>query len=224
MATLSIRFLRTGAAALACAALAACSTVLLPPNVTPVAPLSHSVEQADQSLAEAKKERAAIEAAFAASEQVCAKRFFVNNCLEQAREKRRGGLAAVRAVEIEAEYFKRKSSADERDRALAAAQSDEALRAAERAANAEKEAAAAAAARAAEPPAPPSIKPGLTPAPRKAQYDAKMKRLAEQERADAPKRAAKAEAFERKKEESARRQREVARKKAARAEKAGEKP
>ena len=224
MATQAIRFIRTGAVALACAALAACGTTLQPSGAMPVAPLSHSVEQANHSLEEASKERAAIEAAFAASEQVCAKRFFVNSCLEQAREKRRGGLAAVRAVEIEAEYFKRKASADERDRALAEAQSDDALRAAERAGNAEKEAAAAAAARAAAPPAPPSIKSGLTPAQRKAQYDAKMKREAELERADAPKHAAKAAAFERKKEESARRQRKVADKKAAKAAKAAQQP
>ena len=224
MATQAIHSIRTGAVALACAALAACGATLQPSSVMPVAPLSHSVEQANHSLEEASRERAAIEAAFAASEQVCAKRFFVNSCLDEAREKRRSGLAAVRAVEIEAEYFKRKSSADERDRALAEAQSDDGLRAAERAANAEKEAAAAAAARAAAPPAPPSIKSGLTPAQRKAQYDAKMKREAEQARADAPRHAAKAAAFERKKEESARRQRKVAEKKAAKAAKAGEQP
>lgn len=222
MATLSFRIIRMGAAALAAALLAACTTVLLPPNVVPVAPLSHSVEQADHNLAEAAKERAGIEAAYAASEQVCAARFFVNSCLEKAREKRRSALAVVRAVEIEAEYFKRKHSADARDRALAEAQSDEALRAAERATVAEQEAAAAAAARAAAPPAPPSIKPGLTPAQRKAEHEARMKRIAAQEKADAPKRAAKAAAFERRKEEAAKRQREVAEKKAANEAKAAE--
>jgi colicin import membrane protein len=215
MVILSTRILRTSALALACAVLAGCSAVLLPPNVTPVAPLSHSVEQADHALAEAAKNRAAIEAAYAASEQVCAVRFFVNSCLDDAREKRRGALAVVRAVEIEAEYFKRKYSADERDRALAQATSDDALRAAARAADAEAQAAAAAARAATPLPAPPAIKPGFVPGQRALQHAARIKRLAEKESAEAPQRAAKAAAFEQRKLKSAQRQRDVAEKKAA---------
>lgn len=204
--------IRAAALALLCAGLSACTTVLLPPNVVPVAPLSHSVEQADRKLEEAAQERAAIEARYAASEQVCYTKFFVNNCLDAAKEKRRSGLAAVRAVEVEAEYFKRKAAADERDRALAEALKEEEARAAQRAAEPPKPA------RDEAPPAPP--KPISAKVNREAAHAAKLRRIAEQEQAGAGKRAANVERFERKKRESEERQRAVAEKKAAKAEQA----
>lgn len=115
--------LRAAALALACATLAACSYnySLLPPNITPNVPLTSSIEQANRKLEEARIERAAVEARFAADEQVCYAKFFVNTCLDEAKEKRRVALAYQRAVELEAEHFVRKSNADQRDRELAAA-------------------------------------------------------------------------------------------------------
>jgi colicin import membrane protein len=208
-------------AMLAAAALSACSTVLLPSNVVPVAPMSHSVEQANHSLAEAARDRANIEAAYAASEEVCSKRFFVNTCLEQAREQRRSALAVVRAVEVEAEHFKRKFSADERDRALAAVAVEDARRVAA------AEAAAAAAAAAAPPPeAAPAQqalpKARVTPEQSAAAHAKKMAGIAARDKAGAEQRAERVAAFERKKEASLRRQEAIARKKAAKAEKAAE--
>ena len=111
--------IRTVMLALAVAGLGACTTTLLPPNVTPSVPLTHSVEQAQRKLEESRLERAAVEARFSAAEQVCYTKFFVNNCLDAAKEKRREALAYVRAVEVEAEYFVRKAEVEERDRKLA---------------------------------------------------------------------------------------------------------
>ena len=199
--------------AAALALLAACSATLPPEAPTPAVPLTHSVEQADNKLEGTQRERSAIEARFGADEALCAQRFFVNRCLEVAREKRRAALAQVRAVELEAEYFKRKHAADERDRALAEVQ---------------QQAEAQAAARAAEPVPPPREeepaplpKPGITPQASQAAHAAKMKALAARTAAEAPQRAANAAAFEEKQKEAARRKQRVEEKKARRAAKDG---
>jgi colicin import membrane protein len=208
-AQLALPTMRMAALALLAACLGACSSVLLPPTVEPVVSPSQSVEQADIKLAQVARERAAIEAAYAASEQLCYAKFFVNNCLDAAREKRRSGLAVLRAIEIEAGHFKRKAVVEERDRALA---------------EAEKEYAAQDAQLAAQPPKPPRAageeappRPAARPVDRVAEHAAKMNRIAAQERAATAKRAAKAAAFEKKRLESERRQREVAARKAEKA-------
>lgn len=106
--------------ALVCAGLSACTVTLLPPNVAPTVPMTNSVEQAQRKLEETRIERAAVEGRFASEEAVCYQKFFVNDCLDKAKEQRRSALAYLRAVELEAEYFVRKSEADARDRELAA--------------------------------------------------------------------------------------------------------
>jgi hypothetical protein len=199
--------LRNAALLLACAALSACSFVLLPPNVQHVAPKSSSVAEADRKLAEATARRAAVEAEFASSESVCYTKFFVNSCLDKAREKRRSELAVLRAIEIEAELFKRKDKADARDRALAEALKEDEAEASERAANPRPERT--------EEPAPPP-KPMAARVNREAANAAKLKRIAEKEQADAAKRAANAARFEAKRLESERRQAERAKRQAER--------
>lgn len=196
------------AAALACAALSGCSYVLLPPNVQHVAPASRSVAEADAKLAQAAARRAAVEAEFAASEQVCYTKFFVNSCLDKAREKRRSELSIVRAIEIEAGYFKRKFKADERDRQVA---------------EAVKEAEADAAARAAQPrvarepePAPPP-KPAPSQVNRAANHAAKARQQLEKEKAEAGMRAENVRRFEQKKADAERKQAERAKRQAERA-------
>jgi hypothetical protein len=190
--------LRNAALALACAALSACSYVLLPPNVQHVAPPSKSVAEADSKLAAATAQRAAIEAEFAASEQVCYDKFFVNNCLDKAREKRRSELAVVRSVEVEAEYFLRKEKADARDRALAEAQKEFDIEAAQRAANPRPVRVVE------EPSPPPKPKPGQVN--REKANAAKLKQIADKAQAEAGKRAENVADFERKRAESERRQ------------------
>lgn len=165
-----------------------------------------SVEQANAALDKVAKDRAAVHEEFAASERECSTKFFVNNCLDKAKEKRRVALATVRAAEVEAQHFKRADSVARRDADLA-----------ERARKDAEEAAL----RAAQPPKPPHEEKPEPPAPtgprvadREAAHEAKVKRQEQKDAAEAGKRAANVQAFEKKKVESEHRQAEVARKKA----------
>jgi hypothetical protein len=200
--------LRNAALLLACGALSACSYVLLPPNVEHVAPPSKSVAEADRKLAGAAAQRAAIEAEFATSEQICYDKFFVNDCLDKAREKRRSAIAVVRAVEIEAEYFLRQDKADARDRGLAEAQKEFEIEAAQRAANPRP-------ARTEEAAGPPP-KPVSAQVNREKANAEKLKQIAEKEKAEAGKRAENVARFEKKRQESERRQAERAKRQAER--------
>ena len=183
-------------------ALGGCTNMLLPPNVAPVVAATASVPEAERKLASVAAQKAAIEAEFAASEQECYNKFFVNNCLDKAREKRRGALAYQKAIDVEAQYFRRKAAADERDREVARAvkeyEADEA-----RAAALVRPPAAA--------PAQKPARPGrATLQDRRAAQEAKLAERAARERAEAPQRAAAVKEFEERRLDSAQRQREVA--------------
>jgi hypothetical protein len=173
-----------------------------------------SVAQADQQLASVARERAAIEARFAERERVCYAKFFVTSCLDEAKERRRSALAAQRAIEVQAERFKRQAVVDERDRKLLEA--DKKYR--------EEEARMAA-----EPPKPPRAVEAAPPpraptAPgRIAERNAKLKAAQDKDAAEAAKRAQNVKDYERRKAESEERQRDVARKKAEREAKAAKK-
>ena len=192
------------------AGLGGCTTVLLPPNVQPVVAASTSVSQATRRLEEVQTERARAEAAYAASEQVCYAKFFVNNCLDEAKEKRRSRLVVLRAVEVEAERYKRQAAVDQRDREVA---------------QAVKEFETGEARMAAQPaPAPRVVPERAAPAP-KAEVKNRPSRVAEraaQERAQAQQRAASAKEFNERRLKSEERQREVEAKKAEKAAKAAE--
>ena len=201
--TALLPLLRGAALALACTGLGACSYTLLPSNVTPNVALTHSVEQAARKLEEARAERARVEARYAAEETVCYTKFFVNSCLDKAKEQRRGDLAYVRAVELEAEHFVRKAEADARDRELAVAAKAFAEEEARFLAQPPQPAKALAVAPAPKAPARPRApKPGPTPA---------------EQQADAAKRAANVIAYEKRQAELAKRQQRVEKKKAERA-------
>lgn len=199
------------AVAVAClAALQACSVVLLPPNVTPVVPLAQSVEQADNTLEEVKRDRAATEARYAAAEQVCYAKFFVNNCLDKAKEERRSKLAVLNALENDAQYFKRKASVDERDRELAQAEKDFAIEEAKRAAEVTP-----------RPEVKPLPPPRGNPAARQAAQKAREAKQAAQDQVRESERAGKIAAFEKKQADARERQKRVAEKVAAKAAKQG---
>lgn len=191
------------AAMLLMAALAGCAADK-PETRTPVVPPSHTVAEADGRLATVARERAQAEAAFAASEQVCYAKFLVNRCLDEAREKRRVALSALRAIEIEAERFKRQANVDERDRAIA---------------KAEKEYRETEAKMAATPPPPRAVPaeaaPKAAPVPRdrSAEQAAKLKRLEADANAGAARRAASVAAYEKRKRDAEQRQREIEEKK-----------
>ncbi|MBB3224868.1 hypothetical protein [Pseudoduganella umbonata] len=168
-----------------------------------------SVEQADTILAQVAKERAAAENAYAEREQVCYSKFFVNNCLDEAKEERRARLAELRTREIDANYFKRKNAVDLRDRELQDRNQRDAAEEVSRAAN---------------PPAPtvdPADKPrpqptGKLPAQRQAEHAAREQQRAAQEAAEAGERARKVEEFQQKQTDAAERQKRVAEKQAER--------
>lgn len=186
--------------------LAACAGNEVAPREVPPPPVT-SVAQADQQLAGVARERAAIEARFAERQHVCYDKFFVNNCLDEAKERHRSALAAQRAIEVQAERFKRQAAADERDRQVA--ESEQRFR--------EQEAQLAA-----EPPKPP---PQVTPVPpprpgaanRAAERAARVKADAKQEAQDAGKRAQNVRDYEQRKADSEARQRSIAQRKAERA-------
>lgn len=204
------RTLRACAAALSAALLGACASPDVVPREVPPPPVT-SVAQADQQLAAVARERAGIEARFAERERVCYDKFFVNSCLDEAKERRRSALAAQRAIEVQAERFKRQAVVIERDRNLAEAerrfQEQEARLAAE----------------------PPKPTPEPAPPPRKptvpgrvAERDAHLRAAHRQEAADADKRAQNVREFEARKAEAAERQRKVAQRKAEKAAKAAQ--
>lgn len=196
-------------------ALGGCTTVLLPPNVTPVVARTSSVADAQRKLDKVKAERAAVEADYAASEQVCYAKFFVNNCLDTAKEKRRSALALLRAIEVEAELFQRKAAVEQRDREVA---------------QAIREFEAGEARLAAIPPPPPVAAEPKASAPRpalagrNAQRASKQTQRAAQAPQDAAERAANVAEFEKRKRESEQRQKKVAAKKAEKAAKAAQPP
>lgn len=78
-----------------------------------------SIEMADTALADAARERSEIEARFSREEQACHPQFFATSCIDQAKERRRRALLQLRAVEIEANTFKRQARVVSRDEALA---------------------------------------------------------------------------------------------------------
>lgn len=204
--------IRLAALALA-AGLAACTPGLQPTSTAPVVPATESLEQAALKLDQVSAQRAATEARYANSEVTCYEKFFVNDCLDEAREYRRVTLAYLNAVEDEAKHFQRKASADARDAAVA-----ESIRVAEA-----EEARLAANPTPAPVAAPPKVKgPSTKPSleARQAAQAAKLANIAAAEKAAVPERAANAAAFEQKRIDSEKRQRKVEEKKAASAKKA----
>ncbi|PQP02421.1 hypothetical protein C5614_00205 [Massilia phosphatilytica] len=202
--------MRALSAVLSAVLLAACASQDVVPREVPPPPVT-SVAQADQQLAAVARERAAIEARFAERERVCYDKFFVNNCLDEAKERRRSALAAQRAIEVQAERFKRQATVEERDRNLAEAE----RRFKEQEARMEAEPPKAAP----EPtPLPPPRKP--TAPARMAERDARLRAQQKDEAASAGKRAQNVRDYEARKAESEERQRKVAQRKAEKAAKA----
>ncbi|HAT30509.1 MAG TPA: hypothetical protein DCW29_06525, partial [Janthinobacterium sp.] len=189
----------------ACAAAAAATGEAAPVP----APVIHTVEEADATLASVEKQRASVEANFADSERDCYTKFFVNHCLDKAKEIRRAALAALRPVEGEANHFKRADSVDKRDQVLAeheqGKQADEGGR--------------VAAAPKTVPPEPAARQGVKSTAERTAEHDAKEQKRVAQEAAETAKRAANVDAFEAKQRAALERQRSVAAKLAAKEEK-----
>jgi colicin import membrane protein len=197
--------------ALSSSLLAGCGSAEVVPREVPPPPVA-SVAQADQQLASVARERAAIESRFAEREQVCYKKFFVNHCLDEAKERRRSALTAQRAIEIQAARFKRTAVVEERDRQLAEAEKRYQEQEARMAAEAPKAPRTIA-------PEPPAAKPSDV-AKRAAERDARLRAEAGKDAKDAELRAQNVRAYEERKAASEERQRRVVERKAERAAKA----
>ena len=183
-----------------CAALQPAQEQIQAQTQVPV-PASTSVQQADARLAEAAALRAAAESRFSEREQVCYTKFFVNNCLDRAKDERHAALAGLRPIEIEASRFKRTYAVDQRDLALEAS-------------NAKTDA------------QPPVARPQKAPAPPATTPKARTPRKQEPIAAtDDVKRAANVVAYEKKHAASQQREREIAARQAERdAREAAKKP
>ncbi|WP_317201523.1 hypothetical protein [Janthinobacterium sp.] len=188
--------------ALGCAALPAGAQELGQAVIgAPIVPPTHSLEQADAKLADVAKRRAAAEARFAYREGICYTQFFVNRCLDKAKDERRAVLVELRGIEGEANHFKRATAVAQRDAALAETQQSAQALAATRAAAPPKHLPQPYAAVA------PAV--GKSTAQRQADYEAKAKKQAERDSAEAGQRAANVAAFAARQRESAQRQQRV---------------
>ncbi|WP_426070710.1 hypothetical protein [Janthinobacterium sp. DSP2-3-3] len=163
-----------------------------------------SVEEADAKLKQSASEREAAENEFVARELECYDKFFVNNCLDKAKEKRRLILLRLRAVEAEANYFKRAESVRLRDMDMARTQESARLDAEQRAAAMPKPVKVVA-----PEPAPPKPE-GKSVAERETEQAAKVARQAAADAADAPRRAAREADYARKQADAVARQKRVA--------------
>ena len=170
----------------------------------PQVPATLSVEEADAKLKQSASEREAAENEFAAREIECYDKFFVNNCLDKAKEKRRLILVRLRAVDAEANYFKRAESVRLRDIDLARTQESARLDAEQRAAAVPKPVKVVT-----PEPAPPKPQ-GKSLGEREAEQAAKVAKQAAADAAEAPRRAAREAAYAKKQAEAVERQKRVA--------------
>lgn len=170
-----------------------------------------SVAEADAALAAAAAERAGIEARYMTEEQACHPKFFTTSCIEQAKERRRVAISALRPVEIEANAFKRQTRVAERDRALAERlEKDEGERQ-ERASRLSPDQAATSATVPHEPARGEQAPPNVT---REIESEATANRPKVGEGISAEKRAANIAAYEKKRRDALERQKTVAQRKA----------
>ena len=171
----------------------------------PQVPATLTLAEADAKLAQVSIEREAAESTYAARELECYDKFFVNNCLDKAKEARRLILVRLRAVEAEASHFKRAESVRLRDLDLARTQQDASDELAERTAATPKTM------KVVTPDAVKPVKPaGPTLAEREAAHAAAVQQQAAQDAAEAPRRAARETNLARKQAEAVKRQQRVA--------------
>lgn len=175
-----------------------------------------SVGEADDALTVVARERAAIENRYTEEERACHPKFFATSCIEQAKERRRKATMELRAVENEANVYKRRARVEERDKALeekrlqAESERMDRIRLPKEAdhmdTQQEKPTQAVEAG---------VVKPQGSPSPgRKEQHQAKLNRLQAEEAAKAKERAEKVAEYEKKVQAARARQQEVAAKKA----------
>lgn len=177
-----------------------------------------SVEAADHALADVEEERAAIEAQFTTEQRACFAKFFANVCVDEAKERRRVSLAQIRPVEIEANAFKRRIRVIERDKALAEKRAEDDRSRLQRVQHeqanpVDSDKAPEAVVKKSAPVDVNQKNTAPTTADRVRQHEERLKRLQEEDQADAQKRAENIADYEEKVRKSQERQRRVEEKK-----------
>ena len=178
---------------------------------------------ADKALSDATVQRAEIETRYRRDESPCYDRFFVTRCVDAGKERRRIALAEVRAVEVEADYIKRRDTADLRDKAIAERAAQDIAEAPQRLKDTqanEKAAAERAAQRAVDQAKladTEKAQAAVDPKARQHSHDAKAGRQQAAEPVEQGKRAANVAAFEKKQQQAAEAQKKVAENKARKA-------
>lgn len=169
-------------------------------------------------------QRAWLNARYVNEQRACYGKFFTSRCLDEARERHRVATNALRPIEVEANAFLRRYTAEQRDLALAQRREedqadqkkrDEARK--EREARLAKSEAQRMNGNAA------TQQKGAPAEDRVAIHEEKLRQQRAEDAANAQKRAENVAAFERKKREAEQRQREVAAKKAAKEKERAEK-
>ena len=78
-----------------------------------------SVERAELALQQVSAERQRREQEYNQEQVACFKKFFMSSCTETAKEKYRLAGVEIRAVEIEADFVRRRDRAEQRDKVIA---------------------------------------------------------------------------------------------------------
>lgn len=78
-----------------------------------------SGDAAQKALDEAKEDREVATVRYAIDQRACYRKFLVNSCLEEARDRKRLADKGIQQVENEANVYQRQANVDERDRSLA---------------------------------------------------------------------------------------------------------
>lgn len=182
-----------------------------------------TVQRADEALRDAAASRVAIEQKYRNEQSVCFKKFFVSDCTGAAKERHRIARAETRAVEVEADFVKRRDRAEQRDKSIAERAAQEAANAPQRLKETEgrEKTAVDKAAQRTEGQAKSAQvqqkEAAVDPQARQRAFDAKTAQQQAKEASEQPRRSANAAAFEKKKADALARQKQIAENKAKKA-------
>lgn len=188
-----------------------------------------TVQRANDALRDAAASRLTIEQTYRDAQFACNKKFFVSDCIDAAKERHRIARAETRAVEVEADFVKRRDRAEQRDKSIAERAAQDAANAPQRSKETEareKTAVDKAAQRTAGDVKSQQIQQkeaAADPQARQRAFDAKAAQQQAKDAAEQPRRSANAAAFEKKKANAIVRQKQIADNKAKKASEAAAK-
>lgn len=188
-----------------------------------------TAQRADEALRDASASRLVIEQQYRSEQIACFKKFFISDCTDAAKERHRVARAETRAVEVEADFVKRRDRAEQRDKSIAERAAADAAAAPQRLKETEvrektaTDKAGQRADNAAKAAQAQQKEAGVDPQARQRAFDAKTVQQQTRNAADQARRTANAAAFEKKKTDALARQKEIAENKAKKAAEQSEK-